>query len=154
MTRAKPCRPTDPIEHAAVPFPLGQRLVNVAVWPWGAAFSVTDTPEAGPLAAETCTAKDAAWPGLMLACEACTLMHSSGWEDGEAVGEELTPPRAALAHRTRGGRSRGRGRDAQYAAQQPKASEPPDRTQAASGNALASRISVGLSRRVARKNAP
>jgi hypothetical protein len=58
--------PIDPIEQAAVPSPLGQRLVNAAAWPCGAAVSVTSTPDADPFSTKTCTVYDAAWPGLML----------------------------------------------------------------------------------------
>lgn len=71
----------------AAPFPLGQRLVKVADWPEGAAVSVTDTPEAGPFSAETCTAYAAAWPALTLVAEACTLTHSSPWNEAGAVAE-------------------------------------------------------------------
>lgn len=57
--------PTDPIVQVADPFPPGQRPVNRAACPCGAAASVTDTPDAGPFWAQTWTVNDAAWPRLM-----------------------------------------------------------------------------------------
>jgi hypothetical protein len=51
---------SDPSVQVADPFPLGHRPLNVAVSPCGAALSVTDTADAGPLAADTCTMYDAA----------------------------------------------------------------------------------------------
>jgi hypothetical protein len=56
--------------QVAEPFPPGQRPVNVAVWPEGAAASVTDTPDAEPFCAETWTVNDAAWPRLIPDCDA------------------------------------------------------------------------------------
>jgi len=81
--------PSDPTAQVADPFPPGQRSVNVAVWPEGAAASVTDTPDAEPFCAETWTINDAAWPRLIPGWDACTLTHSSacgavGEADGEA----------------------------------------------------------------------
>ena len=48
-------------------------------------MSVTDTPEAEPFTAQTCTVYDAAWPLLILDWEVWTLTHSSAWV--EAVGD-------------------------------------------------------------------
>jgi hypothetical protein len=47
--------PIEPIVHVADPSPLGQRLVNSASSPCGAAVRPTSTPEAVPFSAETCT---------------------------------------------------------------------------------------------------
>lgn len=44
---------TEAIEHAAVPTPLGQPLVNAAFWLDGCAVRATDTPAADPFSAET-----------------------------------------------------------------------------------------------------
>jgi len=45
----------DPTLHDAVPSPLAQPLLNVGFWPDGCAVSATDTSEADPFWAETCT---------------------------------------------------------------------------------------------------
>jgi hypothetical protein len=79
--------PIGPIVHVAAPFPLGQRLVNAGCSPWGAAVSVTDTPDAGPFWVETCTVKDAARPGLTLDADVWTLTHNCACgDDVEAAG--------------------------------------------------------------------
>jgi hypothetical protein len=76
---------SDPIVQVADPSPLGQRPVKTGCSPAGAPVSVTDTPDAEPFTAQTCTANDAAWPVLMLDWEVWTLTHSSA--PAEAVGD-------------------------------------------------------------------
>jgi hypothetical protein len=70
---------SDPIVQVADPSPLGQRPVKTGCSPAGAPVSVTDTPDAEPFTAQTCTVNDAAWPVLMLDWEVWTLTHSSAW---------------------------------------------------------------------------
>lgn len=150
--------PSDPIVHAAVPFPLGQRLANSGCWPWGVAVSVTDTPEAGPFSVETCTVYDAAWPGLMLDWDGWTLTHSSvGFEDEAVEGEALGDADAAV-----GSGSHWELRAVSAAAAvvsadaagmpcgpltRPQLREPPDMRQAASTRMCAGRIKAGPSQR-------
>jgi hypothetical protein len=74
-----------PIVQVADPSPLGQRPVNEGSSPCGVPVSVTDTPDAEPFAAQTCTVYDAAWPLVMLDWEVWTLTHNSAWV--EAVGD-------------------------------------------------------------------
>jgi hypothetical protein len=57
---------------------LAHPLLNSGFWLDGCAVSATDTSEADPFLAETCTTYPAVWPGLMLDCERWTLTHSSG----------------------------------------------------------------------------
>jgi len=147
--------PIDPIVQVAVPFPPGQRLVNSGTSPCGAAVSVTDTPEAGPFWAETCTVKDAAWPGLMPDSDAWTLTHSSAADEDEAAGDadaaagsgshwELRKVSAAVAADAAGLPS--------APLTKPRAREPTDIRQAASTRTFASRIRAGLSRCHSRKS--
>jgi hypothetical protein len=79
--------PTGPTIQVAVPFPPGQRPLNVGAPPACVAVSDTETPEAGPFCVETCTLNDAVWPALTLVPEGCTLTHSSAWEATGAVAE-------------------------------------------------------------------
>jgi hypothetical protein len=69
---------TGPTVHAAVPSPLAQPLVNVALRLVGCAASATDTPEADAFRVETRTMKAAWCPRVTLAWERWTLTHSSG----------------------------------------------------------------------------
>ena len=64
--------------HEAVPSSLAHPLLNVGFWLDGCAVSATDTSEADPFSAQTCTTYPAVWPVLMLDCERWTLTHSSG----------------------------------------------------------------------------
>jgi hypothetical protein len=57
---------------------LAHPLLNSGFWFDGCAVSATDTSEADPFLAETCTTYPAVWPRLMLDCERWTLTHSSG----------------------------------------------------------------------------
>jgi hypothetical protein len=72
------------IRQEAAPLPLAQPLVNVGFWLVGCAVSVTVTFEAEASTVEIVTAYVAFCPRWMLACEVCTVTHSSGW-----VGLEL-----------------------------------------------------------------
>jgi len=76
---------SDPIVQVADPSPLGQRPEKTGAEPCGDPVSVTDTPDAEPFAAQTCTVYDAAWPLVIPDSDVWTLTHSSGWV--EAVGE-------------------------------------------------------------------
>jgi hypothetical protein len=76
---------SDPIVQVADPSPLGQRPEKTGAEPGGDPVSVTDTPDAEPFAAQTCTVYDAAWPLAIPDSDVWTLTHSSGWV--EAVGE-------------------------------------------------------------------
>jgi len=149
---------SDPIVHVAVPFPLGQRLVNSGCWSWGVAVSVTDTPEAGPFSAETCTVYDAAWPGLMLDWDGWTLTHSSaGFADevveGEAVGDADAAAGSGSHWELRAVSAAAAVVSADAAGMpcgpltRPQLREPPAMRQAASTRMCASRLKAGASQR-------
>jgi len=74
-----------PIVQVADPSPPGQRPVKSGASPAGDPVSVTDTPDAEPFTAQTCTVYDAAWPLVMPDWEVWTLTHSSA--PAEAVGD-------------------------------------------------------------------
>jgi len=76
---------SDPIVQVADPSPLGQRPVKAGTSPVGDSVRVTDTPDAEPFTAQTCTVYEAAWPLVMLDWDVWTLTHSSAWV--EAVGD-------------------------------------------------------------------
>jgi hypothetical protein len=63
----------------AAPFPLTQPLVKAGLRLDGCEASVTETFDADPFTAETCTEKPAFCPRWTLDAERCTLTHSWDW---------------------------------------------------------------------------
>jgi hypothetical protein len=140
-----------PITQVADPFPLGHRPVKVATWPCGAALSVTDTPEAGPFWAETCTVYDAAWPRVIAGSEAWTVTHSSvaGEGDDETLGEDEAlgdgpADRGSHWELVAAGAADAAGIPVRLT--RPPARQPPDIRHAASSRAGPGRIWAALSR--------
>ncbi|MBV9093084.1 MAG: hypothetical protein JO132_04275 [Streptosporangiaceae bacterium] len=68
---------TEAIAHEVPPLPLAQPLLNFGFSLDGCDVSVTDTLAAEPFLVETCTTYPAVCPRWTLACERCTLTHSS-----------------------------------------------------------------------------